>query len=61
MGSQGPDMDNSEGRKRNAAQPLGERQGTASKESIRKTGRKERQSAGPDGPDAKVVGDTFKS
>jgi hypothetical protein len=54
-------MDNSEGRKRNAAQPLGERQGTASKDSVRKTGRKERQSAGPDGPDAKAVGDTFKS
>jgi hypothetical protein len=53
-------MDNSQGRKANAAQPPGQRQGTASQESTRKAGIKERQSAGPDGPDAKAVGDTFK-
>lgn len=53
-------MANTKGREDNAAQPLGERQGTVSKAQTQKTGRKERQSAGPDGPDAKEVGDTFK-
>jgi hypothetical protein len=53
-------MNNSEGRKANAAQPLGERHGTSSESGTRKTGLKERNSAGPDGPDAKAVGDTFK-
>jgi hypothetical protein len=51
---------NSPGRKANAAQPLGERQGTASKADVAKAGLKERKSAGPDGPDAKAIGDTFK-
>lgn len=48
------------GRKANAAQPLGERAGLVSEEETRKTGRASRRAAGPDGPDAGVVGKTFK-
>jgi hypothetical protein len=51
---------NTKGREENEAQPLGERQGTDSKRSTEKTGEAERRSAGPDGPSAKEVGDTFK-
>lgn len=43
---------NTEGRKANAAQPLGEREGTVSKDASKKTAERERRSAGPDGPDA---------
>ena len=46
---------NQEGRKANAAQPLGERQGIQSKEASKKTAEKERRSAGPDGPDATEI------
>ena len=53
-------MANTKGRESNAAQPLGERHGTSSKEETLRTGRKERQSAGPDGPEAGVIGETFK-
>jgi hypothetical protein len=53
-------MANSKGREENSAQPLGERQGTVSKSQTEKTGREERRTAGPDGPSAKAVGDTFK-
>ena len=53
-------MNNSDGRKANAAQPLGERRGTDSKAATRKTAKAEQNSAGPDGPSAAVVGDTFK-
>jgi hypothetical protein len=52
--------DNSKGREANAAQPLGERKGTASKAETIRTGREERKTAGPDGPDAGAVGKTFK-
>lgn len=51
---------NTKGRKDNAAQPLGERHGTESDAATKRTAAKERRSAGPDGPDARVVGDTFK-
>lgn len=51
----------SDGRKANAAQPLGERSGLVSDKGTDRTGEKERNSAGPDGPDPSVVGDTFKS
>ena len=47
------------GRAENAAQPLGEREGLVSKAGTRRTGKKSREAAGPDGPDARVVGDTF--
>jgi hypothetical protein len=44
---------NPEGRKANAAQPLGERAGIQSKEASKKTARRSRRAAGPDGPDAR--------
>lgn len=40
------------GREANAAQPLGERKGLVSNKDAEKTAKKERKSAGPDGPDA---------
>jgi hypothetical protein len=48
------------GRKVNAAQPLSERKGTDSEKQTQQTGETARRSAGPDGPDAGVVGATFK-
>jgi hypothetical protein len=51
---------NTEGRKDNAAQPLGERRGLVSNDQTKATGKKERKSAGPDGPDAAEVSRTFK-
>ena len=48
------------GRRRNAAQALGDREGLVSDKAAERTGRKSRQAAGPDGPDAGVVGETFK-
>lgn len=52
--------DQSHGRKANAALPLGQREGGDTDRKLRKTGTAEQQSAGPDGPSAKEVGDTFK-
>ena len=46
---------NQEGRKANAAQNLGDREGIQSKDDARKTAERERRSAGPDGPDATDV------
>lgn len=43
---------NSEGRKQNAAQPLGEQKGIESERAEKKTAERERRSAGPDGPRA---------
>jgi hypothetical protein len=51
---------NSEGRRRNDAQPLGERSGLVSKAATKRGGERSRRAAGPDGPDAEVVGNTFK-
>ena len=51
---------NTDGRKANAAEPLGERPGLVSEKDVVKTGKAEQRSAGPDGPDAAEVGDTFK-
>lgn len=48
------------GRDKNAAQPLGARKGLVSDKGTEETGRKERKSAGPDGPSAAEVGKTFK-
>lgn len=53
-------MANTKGRQDNAAQPLGERKGTVSTAKAKKTGKREVQSAGPDGPDATKISDTFK-
>lgn len=55
------DTPNTEGRKDNAAQPLGDRPGLVSEKDTVKTGKAEQKSAGPDGPDAREVGDTFKA
>ncbi|WP_454762142.1 hypothetical protein [Caulobacter segnis] len=52
---------NTDGRRANAALPFGERPGLVSDEGVKRTGRAERQSAGPDGPDAAEVGNTFKA
>lgn len=49
------------GRNANAAEPLGERPGLMSAGAVKRTGRKAREAAGPDGPDAAAVGATFKS
>lgn len=48
------------GRKSNAAQPLGERNGLQSDKGTERTGEQSRRQAGPDGPDAGAVGRTFK-
>ena len=52
--------DNSDGRRANGAQPLGERHGLVSKRQTKKTAEREQSSAGPDGPDAGEIGKTFK-
>jgi hypothetical protein len=52
--------DQSPGRRANAALPLGERAGDDTPEKVKAQGRRERRTAGPDGPDARAVGDTFK-
>lgn len=52
--------DQTAGRKANAAQPLGQRSGGDTDHKAKAQGRREQGSAGPDGPDAKEVGDTFK-
>jgi len=48
------------GRDANGAQPLGERSGLASEKATRRAGKASTRAAGPDGPDAKAIGDTFK-
>lgn len=51
----------SKGRKANEAQPLNdERPGLVSESGTVRTGKESRRRAGPDGPDATEVGDTFK-
>ncbi|HJV41942.1 hypothetical protein [Caulobacter sp.] len=54
------DKSNTEGREANEAEPLGDFTALGGKESVRKTGEESRKRAGPDGPDASYVGDTFK-
>lgn len=54
------DRDQTRGREKNGAIPPGKPDARTSDEAVRRNGRKERQSAGPDGPDATVIGDTFK-
>ncbi|MGR4864418.1 hypothetical protein [Caulobacter sp. LARHSG274] len=50
---------NSRGREANDALSLGERPDTSHADTV-KTGRQERRAAGPDGGDARAVGETFK-
>lgn len=49
-----------EGRTRNGAIPGGRPDASTSDKAVERTGQKERTTAGPDGPSAKEVGDTFK-
>lgn len=55
------DAKQSEGRKANAATPGGRPDGSTSETAVKRTGLKSQRAAGPDGPDATVVGDTFKA
>jgi ribonucleotide monophosphatase NagD (HAD superfamily) len=48
------------GREMNGATPGGKPDATTSDEAVKRTGLKARTAGGPDGPDATVVGDTFK-
>ena len=50
-----------EGRKANDALPLGQRSGDDTDRKAKDQGKREQRSAGPDGPDAKAIGDTFKA
>lgn len=51
----------SEGRERNAAIPGGKPDADTPDEAVRRVGRESRRRAGPDGPDAREIGDTFKT
>lgn len=48
------------GRDDNGAIPLGKPDASTSDAAVQRTGERERRSAGPDGPDATEIGDTFK-
>jgi hypothetical protein len=54
------DQPNTEARRKNDAEPLGEFTALGGKDKVQKTGERSRKAAGPDGPDATEVGDTFK-
>jgi hypothetical protein len=49
------------GREANGAAPLGKPDASTSEAAVKRNGERERASAGPDGPDASEIGDTFKS
>ncbi|GEM_PF-448299 len=51
---------NSPGRSDNEAEAPGDFSALGGEEKVRKTGEKSRAQAGPDGPDAAEIGDTFK-
>lgn len=55
------DPKQSEGRKQNGAMPAGRPDQTTPEADVQRTGEASRRKAGPDGPDATEVGDTFKS
>ncbi|MET3666754.1 hypothetical protein [Caulobacter sp. 1776] len=54
------DQPNTDGREANEAEPLGDFTALGGKKAVEKTGEESRKRAGPDGGDAKAVGDTFK-
>jgi len=54
------DPKQTQGRKDNGAMPGGRPDASTSEEDVRRVGRQSRKAAGPDGPDATEVGDTFK-
>lgn len=53
-------QDQAKGRDRNGAIPPGKPDAATSDDAVRRTGGQSRRAAGPDGPDATEVGDTFK-
>ncbi|WP_395942945.1 hypothetical protein [Brevundimonas sp.] len=55
------DREQTKGREKNGAMPGGRPDETTPDEDIIRTGRRAAQAAGPDGPDAGVIGETFKS
>lgn len=54
------DKEQSDGREANGATPGGKPDASTSSKAVEKTGKAETRSAGPDGPDATEIGDTFK-
>lgn len=48
------------GRQKNAAEPPGEFTALGGRDAVKRTGVKARRAAGPDGPSAEDVGETFK-
>ncbi|HEY0437207.1 MAG TPA: hypothetical protein VGC92_11230 [Phenylobacterium sp.] len=54
------DKPQTDGREDHAAQELGDRKGLVSDKGSERTGRESTRRAGPDGPDATAVGETFK-
>lgn len=55
------DREQTKGREKNGAMPGGRPDETTPDEDIVRNGRRAARSAGPDGPDAGVIGETFKS
>ena len=54
------DREQTKGREENGADPAGKPDALTSAKATKAVGQAERQSAGPDGPDAAEIGDTFK-
>ncbi|MDQ1155448.1 hypothetical protein [Brevundimonas sp. SORGH_AS_0993] len=54
------DREQTKGREKNGADPAGKPDTTTSDKAVKAVGQAEQKSAGPDGPDATAVGDTFK-
>lgn len=52
--------DQTEGRDKNGAIPPGKPDASTSDAAVTRTGEQGRRAAGPDGPDATEIGDTFK-
>ncbi len=55
------DKDQTDGRAANGAAPGGKPDQSTASADVKKTGERETRSAGPDGPDAGEVGETFKA
>lgn len=55
------DHKQSEGRRKNGAARADRPDPTTSDKRVKEVGKQSRRKAGPDGPDATVVGDTFKA
>lgn len=50
----------SDGRKANGADPAGKPDPATSSKAVKAVGKRETTTAGPDGPDASEIGETFK-